>query len=128
MSRFPEDLKYSEEHEWVRAGNGRTVRIGITDFAADALGDIVFVSLPTVGEEIASGDSCGELESTKSVSDVFTPVGGVVTAVNETLSDSPETVNQDPYGDGWLFEIELAEDSDTDSLLDSDAYAEAVGE
>lgn len=128
MSRFPEDLKYSEEHEWVRAGNGRTVRVGITDFAAEALGDIVFVSLPTVGEEIAAGDSCGELESTKSVSDVFTPVGGVVTAVNETLSDSPETVNQDPYGDGWLFEIELAEDGDTDSLLDSDAYAEAVGE
>lgn len=128
MSRFPEDLKYSEEHEWVRAGNGSTVRVGITDYAAQALGDIVYVSLPTVGEEIAAGDSCGELESTKSVSDVFSPVSGVVTAVNENLADAPETVNGDAYGDGWLFEVELSADTDTDSLLDSDAYAELVGE
>lgn len=128
MSRFPEDLKYSEDHEWVRAGNGSTVRIGITEYAAQALGDIVYVSLPNVGEEVAAGDSCGELESTKSVSDVFTPVAGVVTAVNENLADAPETVNADPYGDGWLFEIELAADSDTDSLMDSDAYQEMVGE
>lgn len=128
MSRFPEDLKYSEEHEWVRAGNGSTVRVGITDYAAQALGDIVYVSLPTVGEEIAAGDSCGELESTKSVSDVFSPVSGVVTAVNENLADAPETVNSDAYGDGWLFEVELAGDSGTDSLMDSDAYAELVGE
>lgn len=128
MSRFPEDLKYSEEHEWVRAGNGSTVRVGITDYAAQALGDIVYVSLPTVGEEIAAGDSCGELESTKSVSDVFSPVSGVVTAVNENLADAPETVNADAYGDGWLFEVELGADADTDSLLDSDAYAELVGE
>lgn len=128
MSRFPEDLKYSEEHEWVRAGNGRTVRIGITDYAADQLGDIVYVSLPTVGEEVAAGDSCGELESTKSVSDVFTPVAGVVTAVNETLVDNPGTLNSDAYGDGWLFEVELDAEADTDDLLDSDAYAEHVGE
>ncbi|MEL4504351.1 glycine cleavage system protein GcvH [Luteococcus sp. H138] len=128
MSRFPEDLKYSEDHEWVRAGNGSTVRIGITEYAAQALGDIVYVSLPNVGEEVAAGDSCGELESTKSVSDVFTPVAGVVTATNESLSDAPETVNADPYGDGWLFEIELVADSDTDSLMDSDAYQELVGE
>ncbi|MEL4359377.1 MULTISPECIES: glycine cleavage system protein GcvH [unclassified Luteococcus] len=128
MSRFPEDLKYSEDHEWVRAGNGSTVRIGITEYAAQALGDIVYVSLPNVGEEVAANDSCGELESTKSVSDVFTPVAGVVTAVNEGLADAPETVNADPYGDGWLFEIELAADSDTDSLMDSDAYQEMVGE
>ncbi len=128
MSRFPEDLKYSEEHEWVRAGNGRTVRIGITSYAAEALGDIVYVSLPTVGEEVAASDSCGELESTKSVSDVFTPLSGVITAVNENLSDAPETVNSDPYGDGWLFELELDADADTDSLMDSDAYASHVGE
>lgn len=128
MSRFPEDLKYSEEHEWVRAGNGTTVRIGITDYAAEALGDIVYISLPTVGEEVAAGDSCGELESTKSVSDVFSPVAGVVTTVNENLADAPETVNSDPYGDGWLFEVELSEDADTDALLDSDGYAELVGE
>lgn len=128
MSRFPEDLKYSEEHEWVRAGNGRTVRIGITDYAAEALGDIVYVSLPTVGEQVAANDSCGELESTKSVSDVFTPLAGVVTAVNESLADAPETVNSDPYGDGWLFELELDADADLDALMDSDAYGTHVGE
>lgn len=126
MSRFPEDLSYSREHEWVRTGNGRTVRIGITDYAAEALGDIVYVSLPTVGQELAAGDACGELESTKSVSDIFAPVSGVVTTVNESLSDTPEVVNADPYGDGWLFEVELGDD-EPDDLLDSDAYAEHVG-
>lgn len=127
MSRFPEDLRYSREHEWVRAGNGRTVRIGITDYAADALGDIVYVSLPSAGEEVAAGDSCGELESTKSVSDLFAPVSGVVTAVNEALQAAPETVNADPFGDGWLFEVELG-DEIADDLLDSDEYAAHVGE
>ena len=127
MSRFPEDLRYSREHEWVRAGNGRTVRIGITDYAADALGDIVYVSLPSAGEEVAAGDSCGELESTKSVSDLFAPVSGVVTAVNEALQAAPETVNADPFGDGWLFEVELG-DEVADDLLDSDEYAAHVGE
>ncbi len=124
---FPEDLKYSTEHEWVRTGNGDTVRVGITSYAADALGDIVYVSLPTVGEELAEGDSCGELESTKSVSDLFSPVSGVVSAVNEHLNDAPDTVNTDPYGEGWLFEVELSADSDLDDLLDADAYAEHVG-
>ncbi len=126
MSRFPEDLSYSREHEWVRTGNGRTVRVGITDYAAEALGDIVYVSLPTVGQELAAGDSVGELESTKSVSDIFSPVGGVVTSVNESLSETPELVNGDPYGDGWLYEVELGDDEPED-LLDSDAYAEHVG-
>jgi len=124
---FPEDLKYSTEHEWVREGNAATVRVGITDYAADALGDIVYVSLPTVGQDVAAGDACGELESTKSVSEVFSPVDGVVSAVNDHLVDTPETVNSDPYGAGWLFEIELAEDADLDDLLDADAYAELVG-
>lgn len=124
---FPEDLKYSAEHEWVREGNTATVRVGITDYAADALGDIVYVSLPTVGQEVAAGDACGELESTKSVSEVFSPVAGVVSAVNDYLADTPETVNSDPYGAGWLFEIELAGDADLDDLLDSDAYAQHVG-
>ena len=128
MSRFPEDLKYSEEHEWVRSGNGRTVRVGITDYAAQALGDIVYVSLPTPGEEVAKGDACGELESTKSVSYVYSPVGGIITASNEALADLPETINSDPYGDGWLYEIELSEDEDADDLMDSDAYAEHVGD
>ncbi|CAI9408921.1 glycine cleavage system protein GcvH [Aestuariimicrobium sp. T2.26MG-19.2B] len=128
MSRFPEDLKYSREHEWVREGNGRTVRIGITDYAAEALGDIVYVSLPTVGEEVAAGDSCGELESTKSVSDVFSPVSGVVTAVNDALTENPATVNAEPFGDGWLFEVELAPAEADDDLLDADEYASHVGE
>lgn len=128
MSRFPEDLKYSADHEWVRGGNGTTVRVGITDYAADALGDIVYVSLPTVGEQVAVGDACGELESTKSVSDVLSPVAGVVSAVNDQLADTPETLNNDPYGDGWLFEVELTGENDLDDLLDADGYAESVGE
>ena len=124
MPDYPEDLKYSEEHEWVRSGNGSTVRVGITEYAADQLGDSVFVSLPAVGEAVAPGDACGELESTKSVSDVFCPVAGTVSAVNERLEESPETINADPYGDGWLFELELDEGADLDDLMDADAYAE----
>ena len=124
MPDFPEDLKYSAEHEWVRSGNGSTIRVGITEYAADQLGDIVFVSLPTLGEAVAPGDACGELESTKSVSDIFCPVAGTVSAVNELLDGSPETINADPYGDGWLFELELDADADLDELMDADAYAE----
>jgi glycine cleavage system H protein len=124
VSDYPEDLKYSADHEWVRSGNGSTVRVGVTEYAADQLGDIVFVSLPTVGDPVAAGDSCGELESTKSVSDVFSPVSGTVTAVNEVLESSPETVNGDPYGDGWLFEVDLDADTDLEDLMDADAYAE----
>lgn len=126
MPEYPEDLKYTAEHEWVREGNESTVRIGITEYAAEQLGDIVFVSLPAVGDEVTAGDSCGELESTKSVSDVFSPVSGVVTAINQALEDSPEQVNADPYGDGWLFEVEAADGTDLDELLDADAYAEHV--
>lgn len=127
MPDFPEDLKYTIDHEWVRSGNGSTVRVGITDYAAEQLGDIVFASLPTVGDTVAAGDACGELESTKSVSDIFCPVAGVVTAINAVLDGNPETVNVDPYGDGWLFELDVAEDADLDDLLDADAYAEQVG-
>jgi len=124
---YPEDLKYSAEHEWVRGGNASSVRVGITHYAADELGDIVFVSLPSVGETVAAGDACGELESTKSVSDIYSPVPGVVSAVNPLLESNPEIINSDPYGDGWLFELDLDEDADLDSLLDADAYAEQVG-
>jgi glycine cleavage system H protein len=124
---FPEDLKYTPDHEWVRSGNGSTIRVGITDYAAEQLGDIVFASLPTVGDVVAAGDACGELESTKSVSDIFCPVAGVVTAINAVLDGNPETVNVDPYGDGWLFELDVAEDADLEDLLDADAYAEQVG-
>lgn len=125
---FPEDLRYTDKHEWVRAGNGSTVRVGITSYAADALGDVVYVSLPQVGEEVATDDACAEVESTKSVSDIFAPLSGVITGINELLSDTPDTINSDPYGDGWLFEIEVSDPGELDNLLDSDGYAEAVGE
>ena len=127
MSDYPENLKYTPEHEWVRSGNESIVRVGITEYAAEQLGDIVFASLPTVGETVSAGDACGELESTKSVSDIFAPVTGTISAVNITLDGNPETVNADPYGDGWLFEVELDEGADLDDLLDADAYADAVG-
>jgi len=128
VSDYPEDLKYSSDHEWVRSGNGSTVRIGVTDYAADQLGDIVFASLPSIGETVSTGDACGELESTKSVSDIFSPVPGVVAAVNALLESNPETINADPYGDGWLFEVDLEDGADLDDLLDADAYAEQVGD
>ena len=127
MPDYPEDLKYSAEHEWVRSGNGSKVRIGITDYAAEQLGDIVFASLPALGDTVAAGDACGELESTKSVSDIFCPVPGVISAVNTLLESSPEIINSDPYGDGWLFELDLNDDADLEDLLDADAYAEQLG-
>lgn len=128
MSDYPEGLKYSEEHEWVRANEGRTVRIGITSYAAEALGDIVYVSLPTVGEVVSKGDACGELESTKSVSDIYSPVSGMIVGINEGLLDLPETLNQDSYSDGWLYEVEMSDPSDLDALMDNEAYAAHVGE
>lgn len=127
MTDIPEDLRYTADHEWIRDGNGSVVRVGITAYAAEQLGDIVFVQLPEVGEEVSAGDACGELESTKSVSDVFAPVPGVIQAVNAQLADAPETVGSDPYGDGWLFEIELSSEADTDDLLDAEGYAAEVG-
>jgi glycine cleavage system H protein len=117
----PEDLRYSEEHEWVRV-EGTRVRIGITDYAQDALGDIVFVDLPDVGSEIDAGGALGEIESTKSVSELYAPVSGTVTAVNDALSGGPEVINQDPYGAGWICELELAPGADPASLLDAGAY------
>ena len=126
MPDYPEDLKYSVDHEWVRQGNEQTIRVGVTAYATEQLGDIVYVSLPTVGDSVDAGDACGELESTKSVSDVLSPVAGTVSAVNPLLEGSPETVNGDPYGDGWLFELEVDPDLDLDDLLDADAYAESV--
>jgi glycine cleavage system H protein len=127
VASYPEDLKYTAEHEWVRSGNGRTVRVGVTEYAAEQLGDIVYVSLPTVGEAVSTGDACGELESTKSVSDLFCPVSGTVSGVNEQLAGTPEIINADPYGDGWLFEVDMDEGSDLEQLLDADSYAEEVG-
>ena len=124
---YPEDLKYTAEHEWVKAGEG-PARVGITDFAQDALGDIVYVQLPEVGTAVRAGDSCGELESTKSVSDLYAPVGGTVTAANDQLSDAPERINADPYGAGWLVDISVpGEGGDPiGQLLDADAYQALV--
>jgi glycine cleavage system H protein len=121
---YPEDLKYTAEHEWVRSPgeSAGAVRIGITHYAQDALGDIVYVSLPDVGAEVASGSPVGELESTKSVSDVYVPVSGRVVARNEALDNNPELVNTDPYGEGWLFEIEPAGDADLDQLMSATDY------
>jgi glycine cleavage system H protein len=123
MSDVPNDLKYTAEHEWVRVTAGSSsVRIGITDFAQGALGDVVYVSLPAVGTSVSSGTAFGEVESTKSVSDIYAPVSGTITARNDALDGAPETINSDPYGEGWLVEIELSADADLDALLDAAAY------
>ena len=121
---YPEDLKYTTEHEWLRTPGEHegSVRVGITHFAQDALGDIVYVSLPAVGDTITAGDTCGELESTKSVSDVYAPVSGEVVAVNAALDATPELVNDDPYGGGWLFEVVPSDASQVEGLLDAAAY------
>lgn len=117
----PDDLRYSEDHEWVRV-EGERVRVGITDYAQDALGDIVFVDLPGIGAEVEAGGKLGEVESTKSVSEVYAPVAGTVVAVNEGLTGGPERMNQDPYGEGWICELELAPGADPATLLDAAAY------
>jgi glycine cleavage system H protein len=118
---YPDDLKYTTQHEWVRL-DGQTARIGITSYAQDALGDIVFVQLPDVGDGLESGQAFGEVESTKSVSDVYAPVSGEVKAKNEALDSTPELVNSDPYGEGWLIEISVADPSALDGMLDAEAY------
>ncbi|HET7684041.1 MAG TPA: glycine cleavage system protein GcvH [Marmoricola sp.] len=120
----PEDLKYTAEHEWIRDPGDQdgSVRIGITDYAQEALGDIVYVQLPEPGQQVTAGDPVGELESTKSVNDVYAPVTGEVVAVNEALDGTPELVNSEPYGDGWLFEVRPAEGGSTSELLDAAAY------
>lgn len=123
MSQVPENLGYTKEHEWVSVIDSTTIRFGITDFAQSALGDIVFVTLPAVGSAIANGESCGEVESTKSVSDIFAPVNGVVTAVNDSVETSPETINQDPYGNGWIAEVKV-ESADSLDLLTAAQYTE----
>lgn len=118
----PGDLRYSSDHEWVSV-SGNRARIGITDYAQDALGDVVYVQPPSVGSSVTAGSSVGEVESTKSVSDVYAPVSGTVVAVNDALSSSPELLNQDPYGTGWLFEVELSDPAQVEALLDATAYA-----
>ena len=122
---FPEDLRYSREHEWARREDGR-VRVGITDFAQDALGDVVYVDLPESGTPVTVGQAFAEVESTKSVSDVYAPVSGTVVERNGALDEAPELVNQDPYGNGWLVTIEASDPAELDELLDSEAYRQHI--
>jgi glycine cleavage system H protein len=122
----PEDLKYTAEHEWVRAGDSGVMRIGITDYAQEQLGDIVYVHLPEVGETVEAGTAVGELESTKSVSDLFAPVSGTVAARNEALDANPELCNTDPYGEGWILEIEATDASAADGLMSARDYEATV--
>lgn len=126
---IPEDLRYTDAHEWVRDRGDGVVRIGITDHAQSQLGDVVFVQLPSVGEEVAAGAAVGEVESTKSVSDIYSPVAGAVTAVNDALDANPELVNSGPYEEGWMFEVRLSGDATglPDDLLDAAAYRELTG-
>ena len=124
---YPEQLRYSAEHEWV-AVDGDRARVGITDYAQDALGDVVYVQLPEVGTAVAAMARCCEVESTKSVSDIYAPVGGTVASVNQALENAPEKLNQDPYGEGWIFELEMSDASEVDRLMDAAAYRQLVEE
>lgn len=129
MSNVPNELRYTKEHEWVRAVDANTVRFGITDFAQAALGDIVFTTLPALGAELSPGGPCGEVESTKSVSDIFSPVDGTVCAVNEAVETNPEILNQDPYGAGWLAEIRVADaEAALGELLTAEQYLAHISE
>jgi glycine cleavage system H protein len=123
--QIPEDLRYSSDHEWVNVEDGRA-RIGITDYAQDALGDVVFVDLPEVGATAAAGASISEVESTKSVSDIYAPVSGTIAEVNAELADAPERLNEDPYGEGWICVIDLQDPTEVDGLLDAAAYRALV--
>ncbi|WP_146341481.1 glycine cleavage system protein GcvH [Nesterenkonia sp. NBAIMH1] len=128
MSSIPENLRYSSEHEWVSEPNEDSiVRVGITDFAQDALGEVVYVDHPAVGAAVAAGDVVGEVESTKSVSDIYAPVAGEITAVNSELDQQPQTVNAEPYGGGWLFEMRLAAESGYKALLSAEQYSQGAG-
>lgn len=127
MTKTPPELRYTQEHEWVRA-DGTRVTVGITDYAQSALGDVVFVDLPDTGTSLDAGEPFGEVESTKSVSDLYAPVSGTVVERNEALEANPEKVNQDPYGDGWMLVIEVDDAGVVESLMDADAYAQLTAE
>lgn len=131
MTQTPEDLRYTEEHEWVRRTGPTTVRVGITDYAQSQLGDVVFVQLPDNDNDVTAGDSIAEVESTKSVSDIYAPLTAKVVAINEVLVSEPETLNTDPYGDGWLFDLELSDAAGLDAalaqLLDAAGYQGVIG-
>jgi glycine cleavage system H protein len=124
----PEELRYTEEHEWIAVTGSGLVRVGITEYAQDQLGDVVFVDLPEVGKHVGAGDVFGEVESTKSVSELFAPLDGEIVAVNNGVADSPELINSDPYGEGWLIDIQLDDPSSIDSLLEAEAYQALIKE
>jgi glycine cleavage system H protein len=121
MAQIPDDLHYSKDHEWVRV-EGKTAVVGITDYAQDSLGDVVYVELPKAGDEFSANEPFGSVESVKAVSEVFSPVSGTISGVNETLNDEPEKVNQDPYGEGWMIRVETSSPGEVDSLLTAAEY------
>lgn len=125
---YPDDLRYSQEHEWVRVESDNRARIGITDYAQKELGDVVFVDLPQVGDQVSAGDAFAVVESVKAVSDIYAPVTGKVVEVNEALTSNPELINSGPYGDGWIAVIEMEAPSELDDLLDAEGYRKHVGE
>jgi glycine cleavage system H protein len=128
MSNIPTDLKYATSHEWIRAEGNGVFTVGITEHAQDLLGDMVFVELPEVGDNVAQGDDCAVAESVKAASDIYAPISGEVVAVNDALNDSPELVNSAPYGDGWMFQIKASDESEVAGLLDAAGYKNAIDE
>ncbi|KNC67770.1 glycine cleavage system protein GcvH [Pseudoalteromonas ardens] len=128
MSNIPSELKYATSHEWVRAEGDGTYTVGITEHAQELLGDMVFVDLPDVGDEVDAGEDCAVAESVKAASDIYAPIGGEIVAVNEELEDSPESVNNDPYGDGWLFRVKASDESEIENLLDAEGYEANIDE
>lgn len=127
MSEVPAELRYTPEHEWIRVEGDQAI-IGVTDFAQDALTDVVWVELPEVGMSVGAMESCGSVESVKSVSEIYAPIAGDITEANESLEDAPEQINQDPYGDGWIWKMTISDAGELDSLLDAVAYSELIGE
>lgn len=122
MSNIPADLRYTKEHEWVKPTSGKNFHVGITDYAQSALGDIVYIQLPKVGDLVAQGKVCGEVESTKSVSEIYAPLSGKIIAVNSSLDSTPEVLNSDPYGAGWIFEVEVTNEAEVAALLAAEDY------
>ena len=128
MSNIPQELRYTQSHEWISTEPDGTVRIGISDHAQEALGDLVYVELPPLGDHFDQGDSCAVVESVKAASDIYAPVSGEVVAINDALEDDPGAINSDPYGDGWLFSLKLADADELDGLLDAEAYKQVQDE
>ncbi len=128
MSNIPSDLKYASSHEWVRNEGDGTFTVGISEHAQELLGDMVFVELPEVGDAVDAGEDCAVAESVKAASDIYAPVGGEIVAINEEIEDAPETVNNDPYGDGWLFRIKATDESELENLLSAEDYANTIDE